>query len=378
MLVISIFKVSTFFAPGKEKHIKLDQFSPETIEAVLLLSYGDAVIVRSAGEAGRVHEAVEHIGLTACIETRKLTELRDREKDVLASDMHRAKRFQKDMVSGKFDGISRLTDDFLRSRPPPVPEKSRLPPKLLSIRIRITDPKLLHDLKDREGGGATPKKILQRMMPTMGARKCYDTLPSYTSPGKIEVFPVAKVEGISPPGKSDVLRKIFRPVSERMETDYKEALKKENDAAKFVEFYPEGSKKSAAAEEQSGGENSVNAGPDSYLATRHEDSGISSRPTSPECDDSVEEEPLEVIDERTHVLYNTRTGENCELTAYNKIAAAKESDVAANEKSKDTDNLKRKEKTAADSKLNKDKSRKRKSTDNIQPPKKQVNHNRTT
>ena len=349
------FQVSTFFTPGRVKDVRLDQLSPETIEAVLLLAYGDAVIVKSKSAAERVHEAVDHIGLTAWIETRRLNDLSDREKDALASDMRRVKEFQRKMASENKDGVSRLMDDFLRSRPPP--EKSRLPPYLPTISIKITDPKLLHAVKNRERGGggaegAAAPEILQRVTPTLGAKKCYDPQPSYT-PGK-DATAVPKVEGISPPGKSAILRKILGPVSKRMETDYKEALKKENNSAKFVEVSPEGSKKSAAAEDQRGGEDSIN-----------EDSGISSRPTSPEFDDSIEEESVEVIDESTHVKYNDSADEDGELTSNKNTEVAKESDVAIkNEKeSKETKDLKMKDTTKADSELNRGKGRKRKSTD---------------
>ena len=344
----------------------MDQLSPETMEAVLLLAYGDAVIVKSKVAAERVREAVDHIGLTAWIETRRLNDLSDREKDALASDIRRAKEFQRKIVSGEKE-TSRLMEDFLRSRSAPVAtgEKSRLPPYLPTISIRITDPKLLLAVKDRERAAAAPE-ILQRVVPTLGARKCYDTLPSNTSPGK-DAAAVAKVEGISPPGKSAILRKILGPVSERMETDYKEALKKETNSANFVEFSPEGGsgRKPATAEEQDDG---LYAGAHSLLATCNEDSGIEgSRPTSPDFEDSVEEESVEVIDERTHVRYNTSADGDGELASKDEIEAEKESDaVVANEKkSEDTEDLRKNEKVAAEGKLDEGKGGKRRSADKI-------------
>ena len=330
----------------------MDKLSPETMEAVLLLAYGDAVIVKSKVAAERVNEAVDHIGLTAWIETRRLNDLSDREKDALASDIRRAKEIQRKIVSGEKE-TSRLMEDFLRSRSAPVAtgEKSRLPPYLPTISIRITDPKLLLAVKDRERAAAP--EILQRVVPTLGARKCYDTLPSNISPGKDAA--VAKVEGISPPGKSAILRKILGPVSERMETDYKEALKKETNSANFVEVLPEGGRKSATSEEQN---DAVYAGAHSYLATCNEDSGIEgSRPTSPDFEDSVEES-VEVIDERTHVRYNTSADGDGELVSSSEIEAEKESDAVV-AKEKKSEDLRRNEEDTAE----RGKGRKRRSTD---------------
>ena len=131
------------------------------MEAVLLLAYGDAVIVKSKVAAERVREAVDHIGLTAWIETRRLNDLSDREKDALASDIRRAKEFQRKIVSGEKE-TSRLMEDFLRSRSAPVAtgDKSRLPPYLPTISIRITDPKLLLAVKDRERAAAVLARLV--------------------------------------------------------------------------------------------------------------------------------------------------------------------------------------------------------------------------
>ena len=294
--------MSTFFTPGRKKEIGLDELSPETMEAVLLLAYYDAVIVKSKAAAEKVREAVDRVGLTAWIETRRLNDLSDREKDALAWDIRKAEEFQGNVLSGEKE-TTLLMGEFLRSRldtkVPADEEKSRLPPSLPTLSIRITDPKLLQTVKERERTGPAPPEILQRVTPTLGARKCYDSQPSYApaAPSSPTVDTpttsnVGKVEGVSPPGKDVILRKILGPVSERMETDYREALRRANNAANFVEVSPEGSKKS-----------SVDADFDS--ATCNEDSGIegSSRPTSPDFEDEVEE-AVEVIDKRTLVRYN--------------------------------------------------------------------------
>ena len=264
----------------------MDGVRPETMEAVLLLAYGDAAIVKSGKAAEKVSEAVEHIGLTACVETRRLNDLGDKEKDDLASEFERAKVFQRDIVSGERE-TSRLIDDFLLSRSaPPVAakeekyekkgeEKSRLPRSLPTISIRITDPKLLKDIKEKERrgeAGANGGGVVQRVTPTLAARKCYDPQPSAASPGK-EV-------SASAPGKGAIPRKVPEPVSERMRYDYKEALsmEKERSLGNLVHVW-EGRKESTC--------DGMNG----------EDSGIEeSRPASPDLEESVGESSVEVID----------------------------------------------------------------------------------
>ena len=174
--------MSTFFTPGRKKEIGLDELSPETMEAVLLLAYYDAVIVKSKAAAEKVREAVDRVGLTAWIETRRLNDLSDREKDALAWDIRKAEEFQGNVLSGEKE-TTLLMGEFLRSRldtkAPTDEEKSRLPPSLPTLSIRITDPKLLQTVKERERTGPAPPEILQRVTPTLGARKCYDSQPSY-------------------------------------------------------------------------------------------------------------------------------------------------------------------------------------------------------
>ena len=262
------------------------------MEAVLLLAYGDVAIVKSGKAAEKVNEAVEHIGLTAHVETRRLNDLSDKEKDDLASEMERAKVFQRDIISGERE-TSRLIDSFLLSRSaPPVAakeedqkkeeEKSRLPRSLPTISIRITDPKLLKDIKEkdrrREAGanGGVYGAILKWR--GLAARKCYYPQPSSASPGK----------GVSasPPGKGAIPRKVPEPVSERMRLDYKEALSMEKERSLGnLAYVWEGRQESTCDDGMNG-----------------EDSGIEeSRPATPDLEDSVEESSVEVIDESTHV-----------------------------------------------------------------------------
>ena len=313
------------------------------MEAVLLLAYGDAAIVKSGKAAERVNEAVEHIGLTACVETRRLNDLSDKEKDDLASEMERAKVFQRDIISGERE-TSRLMDNFLLSRSAVKEEKeekkgeerSRLPPSLPTISIRITDPKLLQDIKDKERRGEAGANggVVQRVTPTLAPRKSYDPQPSSAYPGK--------EASASPPGKGAIPHRVPEPVGERMRLDYKEALSMEKERS-MVHVW-----------EKSTCDDGMNG----------EDSGIEEpRLASPDFEESVEESSVEVIDESTHVKYDEsaeeRGGPDSNDETEDCAAAAKAQML------RDNGDLQRKERTTACGKLNQGKGEKRKSNDKI-------------